>query len=254
MSRCTTTVAITREAHISSILQSFSTHFIILFSKFRESIGVMHIIYYSPADIEYSRVTSNLRILSECIRNDGVRRVPTIWQFVRLYSPVLDSNVLSGYLSLNTKTKTFIQILIYQFRHYPVGQSSNNTSNLSSFTSFSSVGGSEGIGYRGRDEGSDNSNVIIGMTLTLKGRIPTESIKPRKTVQSFIVGSHYSTQPVPNPNRGWGGRVGCGHVNMSDTSSTTNSNYELGSYSITVRVTTEGISKGDVCVRWGAGV
>ena len=80
MSRCTTTVAITREAHISSILQSFSTHFIILFSKFRESIGVMHIIYYSPADIEYSRVTSNLRILSECIRDDGVRRVgvPTI--------------------------------------------------------------------------------------------------------------------------------------------------------------------------------
>ena len=208
MSRCTTTVAVTREAYRSSILQSFSTHFIILFSKFRGGIGVMHIIYYSPADIEYSRVTSNLRILSECIRNDGVRRgdsgVPTIWQFVRLYSPVLDSKVLSGYLSLNTKTKTFIQILIYQFRHYPVGQSSNNTSNLSSYTSFSSAGGSEGIGYRGRDEGSDNSNVVIGMTLTLKGRIPTESIRPRKTVQSFIVGSHYSTQPVrhPNPNRG----------------------------------------------------
>lgn len=71
MSRST----IMREAHISSILQSFSTHFIILFSKFRESIGVIHIIYYSPADIEYSRVTSNLRILSECIKNEGVGRV-----------------------------------------------------------------------------------------------------------------------------------------------------------------------------------
>ena len=82
MSRYSTTVAVTREAHISSILQSFSRNFIIIFSKFRGSIGVIHIIYYSPADIEYSRVTSNLRILSECIRNDGVRRVnsgvPTI--------------------------------------------------------------------------------------------------------------------------------------------------------------------------------
>lgn len=51
------------------------------------------------------------------------------------------------------------------------------------------------MGYRGVYEeakGSDNSNFIMGMTLTLKGRIQTESIKPRKTVQSFIVGS--STQ------------------------------------------------------------
>lgn len=80
--------------------------------------------------------------------------------------------------------------------------------------------------YGGMDEGSDNSNVITGMTLTLKGRIPTESIKPRKTVQSFIVGSH---------NSGRGAWVGC--VHLTDTSSTTNSNYELGSYSITVRVT-----------------
>lgn len=49
-----------------------------------------------------------------------------------------------------------------------------------------------------RSKGGDNSNFIMGMTITLKGRIPTESIKPRKTVQSFIVGSHYSTQPVNN--------------------------------------------------------
>jgi hypothetical protein len=72
MSRYSTTVAVTREAHISSILQSFSTHFLILFSKFRDSLDVVHIIYYSPADIEYSRVTNNLRIFSECIRNEGV--------------------------------------------------------------------------------------------------------------------------------------------------------------------------------------
>ena len=251
MSRYSTTVAVTREAHISSIFQSFSTQFLILFSKFRDSFDVVHIIYYSPADIEYSRVTNNLRILSECIRNEGVSQVKgdvsTIWQFVRLYSPVLDSNVLSGYLSLNTKTKTFIQILIYQFRHYPVSQSSNNTSNLSGHTNVTSAGDSKGIGSRGymeRGEGCDNSNVIMGMTITLKGRIPTESIKPRKTVQSFIVGSHYSTQPVKHPGRntGWGDMIGGGHVIMSDTSSTTNSNYELGSYSITVRVTgmTEG--------------
>lgn len=45
-------------------------------------------------------------------------------------------------------------------------------------------------------KGSDNSNenFIMGMTLTLKGRIQTESIKPRKTVQSYTVGSHYSTR------------------------------------------------------------
>ena len=55
-----------------------------------------------------------------------------------------------------------------------------------------------------RGGGCDNSNVIMGMTITLKGRIPTESIKPRKTVQSFIVGSHYSTQPVKHPGRGTG--------------------------------------------------
>ena len=75
MSRYSTTVSVTREAHISSILQSFSTHFIILFSKFRDSLGVVHIIYYSPADIEYSRVTNNLRILSECIRNESIMQV-----------------------------------------------------------------------------------------------------------------------------------------------------------------------------------
>lgn len=230
MSRFSTTVAITREAHISSILQSFSIHFIILFSKFRDSLDVIHIIYYIPTDIEYSRVTNNLRILSECIKNEGVG-VPTIWQFVRLYSPVLDSNVLSGYLSLNTKTKTFIQILIYQFRHYPVSQSSSYISNLTS------VGDSKSISSRGV-KGSDNSNFIIGITITLKGRIPTESIKPRKTVQYFIVGSHYSTQPV----KGWGDRMEGGHFIISDTSSITNSNYELGSYSITVRVT--GVTEG----------
>lgn len=35
---------------------------------------------------------------------------------------------------------------------------------------------------------SDNSNIIIitGMTIILKGRIETESIKPRKTVQYYI--------------------------------------------------------------------
>jgi fructose-specific phosphotransferase system IIC component len=55
-----------------------------------------------------------------------------------------------------------------------------------------------------REEGCDNSNFIMGMTITLKGRIPTESIKPRKTVQSFIVGSHYSTQPVKHPGRNTG--------------------------------------------------
>lgn len=204
-----------------------------------DSLDVVHIIYYSPADIECSRVTNNLRILSECIRNE--RDVPTIWQFVRLYSPVLDSNVLSGYLSLNTKTKTFIQILIYQFRHYSVSQSSPYTSN---FSTLSSEGGSKGISSRGwvseGAKGSDNSNFIMGMTLTLKGRIPTESIKPRKTVQSFIVGSHYSTQPVKHSslNRGgWGDRMEGVNYSKSDTSSTTNSNYELGSYSITVRVT-----------------
>lgn len=80
MSRSSTTIAITREAHLSSILQSFSTHFLILFSKFRDSLDVVHIIYYSPTDIEYSRVTNNLRILSKCIRNESVRQgdVPTI--------------------------------------------------------------------------------------------------------------------------------------------------------------------------------
>lgn len=66
------------------------------------------------------------------------------------------------------------------------------------------------------------------MTMTLKGRIQTESIKPRKTVQSFMVGSHYSTQRVKPIGR---------HYMMSNTSITTNSNYELGSYSISVKVT-----------------
>lgn len=214
MSRISTTIAITREAYISNILQSFSTHFIIIFSKFRDSLDVVYVIYYSPTDIENSRVTNNLRILSRCIENESVVRegrvVPLIWQFVRLYSPVLDSNVLSGYLSLNTKTKTFIQILIYQFRHYPVSRSSSFISNLSFHSSFSLFGDSRDIiskGYKIKNEGSessDNSYFIIGMTITLKGRIKTESIKPRKTVQSFIVGSHNSTLPVeyPSLNRG----------------------------------------------------
>lgn len=75
MSRSTTTIAITREAHISSILMSFSAHFIILFSKFRDSLDIVHIIYYSPTDIGYSRVTKNLGILSKGIRHG---EVPTI--------------------------------------------------------------------------------------------------------------------------------------------------------------------------------
>ena len=48
--------------------------------------------------------------------------------------------------------------------------------------------------------------------------------------------------------------IGGGHVIMSDTSSTTNSNYELGSYSITVRVTgkTEGVRQGVfLSDKWG---
>lgn len=56
------------------------------------------------------------------------------------------------------------------------------------------------MGVKEGAKGSDNSNFIMGTTLTLKGRIPTESIKPRKTVQSFIVGSHYSMQPVKHPS------------------------------------------------------
>lgn len=80
MSRFSATIAITREAHLSSILQSFSAHFLILFSKFRDSLDVVHIIYYSPTDIGYSRVTNNLRILSRCIRNEGERQgdMPTL--------------------------------------------------------------------------------------------------------------------------------------------------------------------------------
>lgn len=262
MSRSSTTIAITREAHLSAIIQSFSTHFLILFSKFRDSLDVVHIIYYSPIDIEHSRVTNNLRILSICLRrNESVKaKVSTIWHFVRLYSPVLDSNVLSGYLSLNTKTKTFIQILRHQLRHYPVSQSSptfylpepNNRTSVAVVES--SVGGGgiipagydplfhsrfsdfidkmyydEGVGVMGSNNSnnSNNSDFITGITITLRGRIQTESIKPRKTVQSFIVGSHYSTRR---------------HSLVSNTSSITNSNYELGSYSITVKVT--GITDG----------
>lgn len=75
MSRFSTTIAITREAHISSILRSFSTHFIILFSKFRDSLDVVHIIYYSPTDIEHSRVKNNLRVISKCIMNECVSGV-----------------------------------------------------------------------------------------------------------------------------------------------------------------------------------
>ena len=250
MSRSSTTIAITRESHLSAIIQSFSTNFIILFSKFKDSIDVVHIIYYSPIDIEHGRVTNNLRILSICIRNqlpqDGVkakvstslwRTTPkpskkrtivdgvrfrgagmgacvgeTIWQFVRLYSPVLDSNVLSGYLSLNTKTKTFIQMLRHQLRHYPVRQSNPPVEMVDSHYNSNS---------------NCNSDFITGITLTLKGRIQTESIKPRKTVQSFIVGSHYSTR---------------NQTLVSNSSSVTNSNYELGSYSISVKVT--GITDG----------
>lgn len=80
MSRSSTTIAITREAHLSAIIQSFSTHFLILFSKFRDSLDVVHIIYYSPIDIEHSRVTNNLRILSICLRrNESVKaKVSTI--------------------------------------------------------------------------------------------------------------------------------------------------------------------------------
>lgn len=249
MSRFSTTIAITREAHISSILQSFSTHFIIIFGKFRDSLDVVHIIYYSPTDIEYSRVTKNLRVLSECLSDEGINRVnrevSTIWEFVRLYSPVLDSNVLSGYLSLNTKTKTFIQILIYQFRHYPVSQSNPFTSNLSSSTSFTEARGSMSRSSTGssseyeRSNGVDNIHFIMGITITLKGRIQTESIKPRKTVQSFIVGSHYSTLPVRQTciSMSRSGEVKGRHYLMSNTSRTTNSNYELGSYTISVRVT-----------------
>jgi len=227
MSRFSTAIAITREANISSIFQSFSTHFLILFSKFRDSLDVVHIIYYIPTDIEHSRVTNNLRIISECISNKSVNGdVSTIWQFVRLYSPVLDSSVLSGYLSLNTKTKTFIQILIYQFRHYPVSKSSYFSYIIDSMS-------------KRVNNSIDNSNFIIGMTITLKGRIQTESIKPRKTVQSYIVGSHYSALPVKQTSisTGWGMGVRGGHYLMSNTSSTTKSNYELGSYTISVKVT-----------------
>jgi hypothetical protein len=79
MSRSSTTIAITREAHLSAIIKSFSTHFLILFSKFRDSLDVVYIIYYSPIDIEYSRVTNNLRILSICLRNESVKaKVSTI--------------------------------------------------------------------------------------------------------------------------------------------------------------------------------
>ncbi|CAH7684213.1 hypothetical protein PPACK8108_LOCUS18284, partial [Phakopsora pachyrhizi] len=101
----------------------------------------------------------------------------------QLHSPVLDSKVLSVYLSLNTKTKTFIQILIHQCRHYSV--SKGNSSNIISIT---------------------------GVTIILKGRIETESIKPRKTVQYYISGTH---------SRG-----------ETEILSTTRSNYKLGSYTI----------------------
>nr|YP_003795693.1 ribosomal protein S3 [Phakopsora meibomiae]ACT36175.1 ribosomal protein S3 [Phakopsora meibomiae] len=188
MSRYSTIIALTREWKVRSIMGSFSTNFIILFSKFRDSVDEVHIIYYSPTDIESSKVKRNIRVISECIKNGS-----TIWKYVRLHSPVLDSKVLSVYLSLNTKTKTFIQILIHQFRHYSVSKWGMNV--------------------------SDNGNIriITGMTIILKGRIETESIKPRKTVQYYISGSHNSV--------------------VSDMSSTTRSNYELGSYTIWVRVT-----------------
>ena len=54
---------ITREAHLSAIIQSFSKQFIILFSKIRDSLHVVIIIYYIPIGIEHRRVTKNLRVL-----------------------------------------------------------------------------------------------------------------------------------------------------------------------------------------------
>ena len=72
MSRSTTTIVITREVHISNIIRSFSAHFIILFSKFRDSLDIVHMIYYSPTDIGSIRVTKNLGILSKSIRHGEV--------------------------------------------------------------------------------------------------------------------------------------------------------------------------------------
>lgn len=93
---------------------------------------------------------------------------------------------------------------------------------------------SKGIGIYEEFKGSENSNFIMGITIILKGRIQTESIKPRKTVQSFIAGSHYSSLPVKQVSISTSrmGGVKGRHYLMSNTSSTTNSNYELGSYTI----------------------
>jgi hypothetical protein len=227
MSRSSTTIVITREAHLSAIIQSFSKQFLILFSKFRDSLHVVIIIYYIPWGIEHSRVTKNLRVLIISLlrlhnQPQSVSSYNTVWHFVRLYSPVLDSNVLSGYLSLNTKTKTFIKIIRRQLRHYPVSQYKPPVG-YSIYISINHAGSSSGSQTRlSAPEEGINRDFITGITITLKGRIQTESIKPRKTVQSFIVGSHYSTRRQSL---------------VSNTSSITNSNYELGSYSITVKVT-----------------
>lgn len=52
-------------------MESISTNFIILFSKFRDSVDEVHIIYYSPTDIDSSKVKRNIRVISESIKKES---------------------------------------------------------------------------------------------------------------------------------------------------------------------------------------
>lgn len=70
MSRYSTGIAVRRESRVGSIIESFSTNFIILFSKVRDSVDEVHIIYYSPTDMDSGMVRGNIRVISGGIKNE----------------------------------------------------------------------------------------------------------------------------------------------------------------------------------------
>lgn len=226
--------------------------------------------YYSPNRIESIYVSRNIGIISRGFEEVNkmiefnVWRANTRFNLTHIYSPVMESKVISAYISVNTKVRTFFQIVKYIYRHYKPSpkvlpfikqESVSNAANpfvssrfiatiqTSKKKMFNKVKYMSAVS-------SVNKSFITGGTFTLKGRIQTEPIKPRKTVQTVIVGSHSFIPSrtsisqnyafLPHTKRGVGifeNPVQCSKNIRSSSSRTSNSIYGLGSYSISVTIT-----------------
>lgn len=157
LNRCRNTTKIIK--YFFSPITVLSSRPVFLFTN--EEV-VINLFYYRPKNMALNN--NSINNLGELLGKIFKRRVKL--EFVKLYYPHLNSNILAEYLRLNTSNKGFRKLKKTFFKKKVIIKNPNSSKALN----------------------LKLPSHIVGMKIQISGRLVTEPVRPRKTVSKVQVG------------------------------------------------------------------